>query len=304
MTYETFKKELLCAMHRQMGKEVQISIEPIPKNNGVIKEGMVIRTADSPVSPALFLQDIYYQLKDSPFSYDELASRLLKIGVAEKEKLEEQVEGYMDFYRAREHIFAHVINAGWNKSRLELLPHEKVLDLAVVCSYRIDGGPTGSAMVLIDQSQTENWGITSSQLLAMAKANTARQYPVSLISINDMIRMVADEEDIHIVPDDFGEGVPMFILTNTEKYLGAYSLFYPNVQQHVSDVLNSSYYVLPSSIHETILVPDSGMYTPKELQDMVKCVNRTQVDPKETLSDCVYFYDRKKRTLSIAADDK
>ena len=63
MTYETFKKELLCAMHRQMGKEVQISIEPIPKNNGVIKEGMVIRTADSPVSPALFLQDIYYQMK-------------------------------------------------------------------------------------------------------------------------------------------------------------------------------------------------------------------------------------------------
>ena len=196
----------------------------------------------------------------------------------------------MDFYRAREHIFAHVINAGWNKSRLELLPHEKVLDLAVVCSYRIDGGPTGSAMVLIDQSQTENWGITSSQLLAMAKANTARQYPVSLISINDMIRMVADEEDI-----------PMFILTNTEKYLGAYSMFYPNVQQHVADVLNSSYFILPSSIHETILVPDSGLYTPRELQEMVKSVNHTQMDPRETLSDSVYYYDRKITKLSIAA---
>ena len=76
MTYETFKKELLCAVQRQMGKEVQISVEPIPKNNGVIKEGLVIRTADSPVSPALFLQDIYFQLKDSPFSYDELAEML------------------------------------------------------------------------------------------------------------------------------------------------------------------------------------------------------------------------------------
>ena len=301
MTYETFKRELMCAMRRQMGKEVQISIEPIPKNNGVIKEGMVIRTADSPVSPALFLQDIYYQMKDSPFSYDELASRLLKIGVAEKEKLEEQVEGYMDFYRAREHIFAHVINAGWNKARLELLPHEKVLDLAVVCSYRIDGGPTGSAMVLIDQSQTENWGITSSQLLAMAKANTARQYPVSMISINDMIRMVADKEELSGFGEDFEEDIPMFILTNTEKYLGAYSVFYPNVQQHVADVLNSSYFILPSSIHETILVPDSGLYTPRELQEMVKSVNHTQMDPRETLSDSVYYYDRKIKKLSIAA---
>lgn len=304
MTYENFKRELLFAMQRQMGKEVQITLESIPKNNGVVKEGLVIRTADSHVSPALFLQDIYSRLKNSPFSYDELACRLLNIGITEKEKLEEQVECYMDFYRAREHIFAHVINAGWNKARLESLPHEKVLDLAVVCSYRIDGGPTGSAMVLVDQSQTENWGITPSQLLAMAKANTARQYPVSLISINDMIRMVADKEEMHICSEDLEDDIPMFILTNTEKYFGAYSLFYPNVQQHVADVLNSSYYVLPSSIHETILVPDSGMYTPEELQNMVKCVNSTQVDPKETLSDSVYFYDRKNKTLSIVAGGK
>ncbi len=304
MTYETFKRELMCAMRRQMGKEVQITFEPIPKNNGVVKEGLVIRTADSHVSPALFLQDIYSQLKNRPFSYDELADRLLNIGIREKEKLEEQVECYMDFYRAREHIFAHVINADWNKARLESLPHEKMLDLAVICSYRIDGGSTGNAMVLIDQSQTEHWGITSSQLLAMAKANTARQYPVSLISINDMIRMAADKEDLHICLEDLDDDIPMFILTNTEKYFGAYSLFYPNVQQHVADVLDNSYYVLPSSIHETILVPDSGIYTPKELQDMVKCVNRTQVDPKEILSDSVYFYNRKNKTLSIAANGK
>ena len=78
-------------------------------------------------------------------------------------------------------------------------------------------------------------------------------------------------------------------------------MFYPNVQQHVADVLNSSYFILPSSIHETILVPDSGLYTPRELQEMVKSVNHTQMDPRETLSDSVYYYDRKIKKLSIAA---
>ena len=301
MTYETFKKELLCALHRQMGKGVEITIEDIPKNNGVTKESLVIRTENSPVSPALFLQDIYLRIRGKAFDYDELAARLLTVGSREKEKLEEQVEGFTDFYRAREHIFAHVVNAGWNRKRLENLPHENVMDLAIVCSYRIDGGPTGNAMALIDQRQTECWGITPSQLLALAKANTARQYPVSLIRINDMLRIVADEEDFPFDPEILEEDVPMFILTNTEKYFGAYSIFYPNVQQHVADVLNTSYFVLPSSIHEMILVPDSGLYTPRELQDMVKSVNQTQVDPRETLSDSVYYYDHKSKKLTVAA---
>ena len=299
MTYETFKQELIGELHRQKGKEVEICLENIPKNNGITKEGLVIRTRNSRMSPALFLHDIYLRIKDTSFTYEELADRLLRLGIRERDKLMEQLEIFMDFYRAREHIFAHVVNASWNRERLETMPHEKVLDLAVVCSFRMNGGPTGSALVLIDENQTESWGITPSQLLALAKANTARQYPVSLISINDMLRMVAGEEHVHFDPENIGKEIPMFILTNTEKYLGAYSLFYPNVQQHVADVLNSSYFVLPSSIHETILVPDSGLYTPLELQDMVKSVNQTQVDPKETLSDSVYYYDRKKKTLSV-----
>lgn len=288
-------------MHRRMEEKVQITIEKVPKNNGVIKEGMVIRTEDSPVAPALYLQDIYLRFRDIPFSYDALADHLLQIGAKEKGKLEEQMEVFSDFYQAREHIFAHVINAGWNRESLEYLPHEKILDLAIVCSYRVEGGPTEGAMMLINQSQTDGWGITPSQLLALAKANTARRYPVSMISIRDMIRMVADKEDLSGFGEDFEEDIPMFILTNTEKYLGAYSMFYPNVQQHVADVLNSSYFILPSSIHETILVPDSGLYTPRELQEMVKSVNHTQMDPRETLSDSVYYYDRKIKKLSIAA---
>lgn len=301
MTYETFKKELLGALHRQMGEEVDIHVESIPKNNGIFREGLVIRTTGSRMAPALFLQDIYEKLEDDAVDYEKLASGLLRVGIREKGQLEEKIDSFQDFYRARDHIFVQVINAGWNRERLKKLPHERLLDLAVICSYRIDGGSLGNAMVVIDYSQTESWGITPRQLLALGKANTARKYPVSLISISDMLRMVAKEEELAGSPELSGEETPMFILTNTEKYFGAYSLFYPNVQQHVADVLNSSYYVLPSSIHETILVPDSGQFTPSELQKMVKSVNQTQVDPMETLSDSVYYYDQKKKTLSVAA---
>lgn len=302
MDYETFKRELLCALRRQAGEGVSVNTDHIPKNNGVMQEGLVIRSEDSHISPTFFARDIYRQIHEQDFDYDELAAKLLKIAVRQSEKMESQVSCFQDFYRARDNIFVHVINARWNAERLKKLPHQNVLDLAVVCSYRIQGETLGNAMVLIDEDQTESWGITPQQLLALGKANTARKYPVSLISINELIDTVAREEGLVPCPEIPEDDRPMYILTNTEKYYGAYSLFYPNVQQHVADVLNSSYFVLPSSIHETILLPDSGLYTPKELQEMVKSVNQTQVDPRETLSDAVYYYDRKTKCLSIVAE--
>ena len=70
----------------------------------------------------------------------------------------------------------------------------------------------------------------------------------------------------------------------------------------MADVLNTSFYILPSSIHETILVPDSGQYTPHELQEIVKSANRTVVERKEFLSDSVYYYDRDTGMLSVVAE--
>lgn len=86
----------------------------------------------------------------------------------------------------------------------------------------------------------------------------------------------------------------MYILTNEEKYFGAAALLYPHVLSHISRLLHCNFYVLPSSIHECILVPDSGQFSKKELETMVREVNETQVEDEEVLSQNVYYYDGKR----------
>lgn len=301
MNYETFKQELLEALHAQAGKEVSFHTELIPKNNGIVREGLILRKRGSSVVPAISLEDMYERMDGQPIDYEDLAERLLAICNEETSWIEEQLADFHDFCRAREHIYARVINAGLNEEQLADMPHERILDLAIVCYYVIEKGDSAST-VMIDNRILEYWGITPSQLLALAKANTARNIPASMMHIEDMIRLLEEERYMQYIPASEEEKrVPLYVMTNTEKYYGAYALFYPGLQRHVADALNTSFYILPSSIHETILVPDSGQYTPLELQEIVKSANRTVVEQKEFLSDSVYYYDRNKRTMSIVA---
>ena len=301
MNYETFKRSLLEALRAQAGEEVSFYTEAVPKNNGIVREGLILKKRGSSVVPAVSLEELYERMDGQPVDYEELAERLLAICHEETSWIEDQLEDFHDFGRASGHIFARVINAGLNEKQLEQIPHEKILDLAIVCYYVLEK-QDGASTVLIDNRILEYWDITSEQLLAIGKANTARKIPASLFHIDDLIRLLEEERYMQYAPAlNEDEKLPLYVMTNTEKYYGAYALFYPGLQRHVADVLNTSFYILPSSIHETILVPDSGQYTPQELQEIVKSANRTVVEQKEFLSDSVYYYDRDTCTVSIVA---
>ena len=104
-----------------------------------------------------------------------------------------------------------------------------------------------------------------------------------------------------IDPADIGG---MYVLTTESGTLGASALYYPDVKEKAAEVIGCSYYVLPSSTHEVILVPDAAGIDEKELCSMVKQANRTVVEPKDVLSDNVYHFDKDTRELSKVSDDR
>ena len=89
------------------------------------------------------------------------------------------------------------------------------------------------------------------------------------------------------------------MLTNKEKYFGAAVILYPHALKHIAGLLRNNFYILPSSVHECILVPDMGQYSRMELKRMVKEVNENQVEEEEILSYEVYYYDREKEALMM-----
>ena len=89
----------------------------------------------------------------------------------------------------------------------------------------------------------------------------------------------------------------MYVLTNSTGSLGASALFYPDVKEKAAELLGSDFYILPSSCHEVILVPDSTDIKAQDLCDMVKQANRSVVEDKDILSDNVLHYSRDERRL-------
>ena len=92
------------------------------------------------------------------------------------------------------------------------------------------------------------------------------------------------------------------MLTNTAKINGATVMLYPNLLQEIGEATQSRFFILPSSIHEVILMRDSGEMNVEELRRVVMEINRTQVAPEDVLSDEVYSYDYTKQKLAMATD--
>jgi hypothetical protein len=109
------------------------------------------------------------------------------------------------------------------------------------------------------------------------------------------------DRSVPIDPADIGG---MYVLTTESGTLGASALYYPDVKEKAAEVIGCSYYVLPSSTHEVILVPDAAGIDEKELCSMVKQANRTVVEPKDVLSDNVYHFDKDTKELSKVSDDR
>lgn len=111
-------------------------------------------------------------------------------------------------------------------------------------------------------------------LFAAAMDNTQFMCPYLLQSI---------EEALHI---DLGlEDIPMYVLTNKQLHHGAGVILYPGMKNRIEELIGD-FVVLPSSIHETILIPES-LNNP-EVVNIIQEVNRTTVDELEVLSDRPY----------------
>ena len=91
----------------------------------------------------------------------------------------------------------------------------------------------------------------------------------------------------------------MFVLTNTLQTFGAACMMYPDLLQKASGQWDVSFFILPSSVHEVLLLPDHGEYDAQEFENMVYEINRTQLEPEEILTDSVYYYDREEGKIRL-----
>ncbi|MDY3919735.1 MAG: DUF5688 family protein [Candidatus Limivivens sp.] len=294
MNYEEFLSYVRTKVQENLGEGTRVELHHITKNNAVSKDGLLILEGGKNISPTIYLNSFYsaYQLGTT---MPEIITDIIQI--YRKNQIDTRVEPdfYREFAQAADKVAFKLINYENNKETLKKVPHIRYLDLAAVCYYLINHQAFGRGTIQIYRAHLEMWEISEQELLENARENTLRLLPWTLQSMEELFQEFSNETLTVPGKPEF----PMYILSNREKTLGASVILYDQVLQAVSERIGGSFYILPSSIHECMVVPETISCQRETLAGMVREINATQVPPEDVLSDEVYFYDRQKHLLSI-----
>lgn len=210
------------------------------------------------------------------------------------------MEWIWDWEAAKGRIRAKLVNREMNRELLKKVPYREFLDLAVIYYVTLDGlSESGTAAFTVSDQNMEVWRKDENALYQMAVSNMRLDGEPVFEDMEEIIRSM--------IPDampDLAVGIPKirsYVLTNPKKIFGAVELLDGNTLKGIGDELGGDFIVLPSSLHESIIIPADGSVSYQELADIVTDINRNVVSIVERLSDHVYLYERKEGALRIAA---
>ena len=301
----SFREELACSIRRTVGEESEVIFRNDLGLNGIIHPTVTIRTGRSRIAPTIGIEE-HLESYRRGVPAEEIARRICGM-LKESPKGPElfNPEEWEDYSRVRSRLGIKLISAAKNELLLREVPGRIILDLAAIVVYFADCREKSRATVTVRNDHLDRWGITGKTLLEDAFLSGPEMMPPQVRSIEEALRMTGCIPEEFPVPG-FPEENPadgLFVLSNPWNYLGASAAVYPGVLASFADAAGCDLFVIPSSIHEVLLLParDGGM--PEELDEMVREINSSEVSPEEVLSDHVYYYGRK-TGLTIPAGEE
>lgn len=302
MGINEFAKKICAAVEKKLGGEYAVELREIRKNNGVLLHGMMILSKSRNVAPTIYL-DSFWEAYETGTSFAAVVRRLLSIYREGAPEGSIDIEFFRSYEAVRDRICYRLIGRKGNEELLEDVPHIEFLDLAICFYYAYSGRELGEGIILIHNSHMKMWDACTAGLLRLAQSNTPRLFPYECSSMEDILNELTSRSAWE-GPESPAEGrcrIPMRVLSNTKRLHGAACILYPDVLEEIAAAEQSSLYVIPSSIHEVILLTDRGDSSPDALRDMIVEVNGTQVAPEEILSDSLYYYDFNEKKIEIVA---
>ena len=303
MTFEEFKQEIADNIKDHLPDQYQdstIQLNTVQKNNEAL-DAITITSPDSNVSPTIYLNSFYEDYQNGQ-DMDTILDHIADIRVEHEVSQDFDVSKITDFDQVKDHIAARVVGIEDNSDLLDQRPHAVMDDLAVTYCVMLGEDANGSMSVPITNQLMETWGVTQEELHDLAKANQDELTPSTFKSMNEVMaemmipQMMSDmgvdrETAQEMIESMMPPEDKMYVLSNEQKLNGAAALLDDKMMDQIAEKVGGDFYILPSSVHEVLIVPaDAGMDL-KDLEAMVQEVNETQVAPQDRLSDHVYQYD-------------
>lgn len=293
--------------------DASIGLQDVVKNNDTVLHGLMIKTDDVNIAPNIYL-DGYFRAYQDGKSFDSILEDIANVRVKNNLSADFEVSNLTSWENVKDRISLRLVNAELNATYLVGKPHTLVKDLAVVYCVDLGANEAGKMTAPITDQLLESYGVSKAELHEAALGNIEKISRPSIktmtetmvdMMLPDMLRNGMSEEEAresisHMIPPTEEEA--MYVVTNEDKIHGAAVLLDEKFMDEVCAKVGKDFYILPSSVHECLVVPARDEVDLHTLENMVYDVNRTQVSPEEKLSDNVYAYDADKHELIMGSD--
>lgn len=287
-------------------KDADIQFRDVVKNNDVHLTGVMIKRENETVTPNIYINELYEKYS-SGMNLDEIVGDIADLRIEHDPPEEAQSIGsiFTNYEMVKQRLEIHLCDMELNRDKLKNQVYTEQGDFAATYHIKIGGDEMLRGSAAVTPNLLKRWGITKEQLCEdslQAKYSKEAVFTyIEEIVAEKMFGLKAtnllDKQNDII---DSSEGVSLYCLTNEKNKYGASMILREDVMGKVSKLMGGDFYILPSSIHETLIVPTTTEMTLEDMSIMVQDVNKEAVEPEDKLSDKVQFYDSKAMVIENA----
>lgn len=271
-------------------KTVDIHVDEIRKLNNEPYHGMSIRKEGASAGIVINLDEAFKRFTNGRSMQETMKdiSETLQQG---SRSIPDVTNLLGDYGEVKKHLMVRLVGRAQNREMLKTIPHRDVADMALLAYIVVKDDKEGLASSVVNDRLLSQYGVTKEQLLTDAIHSSEELYPSGIHTLGEVLGMPET--------DDMPK---MYVLSNSRSEYGAACISYSGVLDAAAEKLGKDFFVLPSSIHEVLLVPDDGNADITALKQMVHDVNASEVDPPDVLTNNVYHYDSRERIFEQADD--
>ena len=300
MDFEEFKNELMDLITEEVNDRdlegISMKFDSINSPDGMT-DRLIVSVDDSKMSMAFRLKEIFKDVSEGE-SMDTAVCKMvntIEANISVIKTKESDVKSFIsDYEQVKEHTYLRLIPG--TSPILGETPHKMIEDMAVVVNIQLVNfsDENGRSCVVVSKPLMDMYGIDEAQLFADAEKNSLANEPIVFTPLGDMIKHLIETEEL---PSPEDVGIVTYIATNKSGFQGAAVAAYPEFAEKAAEAIGGSFYMIPSSVHEFILIKDDGTPKAKDLNKMIKNVNETVLEPRDLLSEQCYHYDAKAKVL-------
>ena len=300
MELKDFAALIAAGAQGQLGDRYEISDTVTMKNNTTEYTGIMFQKKTENVAPTIYIEDLYERYKIQEVTIQDAIKEVI-CRYEKSIKGMQRINGLsVDYASCQDRIIYRLVSKERNLFLLKDMPYIPFLDMAITFHLVVSIDDSCMQSLKITRELQQRWGVSVEQLLKLAKKNTPELLPARVCELSQLMKcyintrefMLEQEEDL-----TNEEKIDMIVVSNELGINGAAVMLYDGVMEQIANEYDSDLYLLPSSIHEIIVVPAGEEDLHETFSSMVNNINQRYVDEDEVLSDRVYIYRQEEKKL-------